>query len=201
LSSSADPSEKPLIKVAVSPLIKGWLEETRNPPPAAAGKFGRDLKNKTHRRAAGSRASQLFVPLQTQAAREAFAAYGNSWWLAELASPSSSGGENDVRYAYFPQKQRLAILQNGKVTVYDTLHHNIQGVLQQQQQDNAFGVLTFSSQFGTFSVDTLPTAGSGLNKPTVETASPPRSSQEAPSARAAHGRSAGQASGAQHSIP
>jgi Short C-terminal domain len=38
--------------------MKGWLEETRSPPPAAAGKFGRDLKSKTHRRAAGSRGSR-----------------------------------------------------------------------------------------------------------------------------------------------
>ncbi len=104
----------------------------------------------------GSR--QLFVPLPAQSAGAAFIAPGNSWWPAELGNPSSSGGQNDARYAYFPQRQRLAILQNGRLTVYDTLNHHIQGV--QQQQGNALGSLTFSSQFGTFTVDSLPIAGS-----------------------------------------
>jgi hypothetical protein len=50
-----------------------------------------------------------------------------------LGNPSSSGGQNDARYAYFPQRQRLAILQNGRLSVYDTLDHHIQGVQQQQE--------------------------------------------------------------------
>jgi hypothetical protein len=35
---------------------------------------------------------------------------GNAWWPAELGNPSSTGGQNDLRYAYFPQSRRLAIL-------------------------------------------------------------------------------------------
>ncbi len=83
--------------------------------------------------------------------------YGNSWWPAELGSPSSSGGQNDARYAYFPHAQRLAIDRNGEVTLYDTLDHQIGGV--QQQQGGAYGSLSFSSQFGTFTVDSLPRIG------------------------------------------
>jgi hypothetical protein len=78
---------------------------------------------------------------------------GNAWWPAELGNPSSTGGQNDVRYAYFPQKRRLVILLNGIVTLYDTLDHQIGGV-QQQQGGYAVSIM-FTSQYGTFSIDTL----------------------------------------------
>jgi hypothetical protein len=78
---------------------------------------------------------------------------GNTWWPSELGSPSSNGGQNDSRYAYFPGSQRLAIDRGGRVTVYDTLNHQIGGV--QQQQGN-YGSLSFTSQLGTFTVDSLP---------------------------------------------
>jgi hypothetical protein len=44
--------------------------------------------------------------------------------------------------------------RGGQVTVYDTLDHSIGGV--QQQQGGASGSFSFSSQFGTFTVDSLP---------------------------------------------
>jgi Short C-terminal domain len=78
----------------------------------------------------------------------------NQWWPAELGYPSSSGGQNDSRYAYFPEQRRLAINRGGQVTVYDALNHQIGGV--QQQQGGGYGTLSFSSQFGTFTVDSLP---------------------------------------------
>jgi len=75
----------------------------------------------------------------------------NQWWPADLGSPSSSGAQNNIRYAVFPN--RLAIELNGQVTVYDTLDNNIGGVSQQQGGDTS---LTFSSQYGTIAVNTLP---------------------------------------------
>jgi hypothetical protein len=81
-------------------------------------------------------------------------AFGNNWWPSDLGQPSSSGGQNDARYAYFPQARRLAISRNGQVSIYDTLDHDIGGV--QQQQGGSYGSLSFSSQFGTFGVDSLP---------------------------------------------
>lgn len=75
----------------------------------------------------------------------------NQWWPADLGSPFSSGAQNNIRYAVFPK--RLAIELNGQVTVYDTLDHNIGGVSQQQGGDTS---LTFSSQYGTISVASLP---------------------------------------------
>lgn len=78
----------------------------------------------------------------------------NNWWPAELGSPSSSGGQNNSRYAYFPSTRRLAVETGGQLAIYDTLDHQIGGV--QQQQGGPWGSLTFSSQFGTFTVDSLP---------------------------------------------
>ena len=87
----------------------------------------------------------LFVP----------AAQGSSgnWWPAELGSPSGSGSQNNMRYAYFANARRLAVEINGHVTVYDTLDHQIGGVSQQQ---GAGASLTFTSQYGTVPVASLP---------------------------------------------
>lgn len=77
----------------------------------------------------------------------------NQWWPTHLnlGSPFSSGGQNNTRYAVFAN--RLAVEINGEVTVYDTLDNNIGGVSQQQGGDTS---LTFSSQYGTISVSSLP---------------------------------------------
>ncbi|MGX9419093.1 SHOCT domain-containing protein [Vibrio sp. RC27] len=75
----------------------------------------------------------------------------NQWWPADLGAPFSSGGQNDIRYAVFPN--RLAVELNGQVSIYDTLDHNIGGVSQQQGGNTS---LTFSSQWGTISVASLP---------------------------------------------
>jgi hypothetical protein len=75
------------------------------------------------------------------------------WWPADLDRPTSTGTQNDVRYAYFAQPRRLAIEVNGKVTLYDTLDHQISGFSQQQSSG---GSLTFSSQHGLVDVASLP---------------------------------------------
>ena len=75
----------------------------------------------------------------------------NQWWPQELGTPFSSGGQNSIRYAIFPQC--LAVENNGNITVYDTLDHQIGGVSQQQGGDTS---LSFSSQYGTVSVSSLP---------------------------------------------
>lgn len=75
----------------------------------------------------------------------------SQWWPADLGSPSSSGSQNNTRYAVF--FNRLAVEVNGDVIVYDTLDHNIGGVSQQQGGNTS---LSFSSQYGTVSVDSLP---------------------------------------------
>ena len=78
----------------------------------------------------------------------------DSWWPAELGRPGSSGGQGDSRYAVFPQARRLAVQGgSGPVRVYDMLDHAIGGV---QQQGGLPGALSFTSQHGTFTVESLP---------------------------------------------
>jgi hypothetical protein len=128
---------------------------------------------------------QVFAPLPSNAGQGStgsFMSQGNDWWPSELGRPSSSGGQNDARYAYFPGAQRLAISQNGQVTLYNTLDHNIGGV--QQQQGGYSGSLSFSSQFGTFTVDSLPVVGpSNVQAPPPAYDPPPQQQQQAPAYR------------------
>ncbi|MGJ8638448.1 MAG: SHOCT domain-containing protein [Opitutaceae bacterium] len=78
---------------------------------------------------------------------------GNSWWPSDLGSPNSSGGQNNVRYAYFSNSRRLAIDVGGVVSIYDTLDHQIGGV---QQQQGGGSSVTFTSQYGTVDTVNLP---------------------------------------------
>ena len=77
----------------------------------------------------------------------------NDWWPADLGAAGSVGAQNNLRYAYFPSANRLAIDVNGQVTVYDTGGHQIGGFSQQQGGDQS---LLFTSQFGLVRVADLP---------------------------------------------
>ena len=102
---------------------------------------------------AGTQQQDRFGPL---GGASLFVASGNDrsgdWWQAELGRPNSTGAQNGVRYAYFAVARRLAIELNGRVTVYDTLDHQITGFSQQQSRG---GSLTFSSQHGLVDVASL----------------------------------------------
>lgn len=82
-----------------------------------------------------------------------FVSGSGNWWPNDLGSPSSSGSQNNVRYAFFPSTRRLAVDINGVVSVYDTLDHQINGVSQQQSGDSS---VTFTSQYGIVTVRSLP---------------------------------------------
>lgn len=99
--------------------------------------------------------SSLFVP---------GSGMGN-WWPAELGQPGSTGAQNDMKYAYFPNTCRLAILVNGQTTVYDTGAHQIGGFGQQQSGDQS---LTFTSQFGLVRVADLPVVQMGPDVPVAQ---------------------------------
>ena len=75
------------------------------------------------------------------------------WWGTDLRYPNSTGSQNGARYAYFAQARRLAIEVHGRVTVYDTLDHQIGGFGQQQ---SGSGSISFSSQYGLIDVASLP---------------------------------------------
>jgi len=82
------------------------------------------------------------------------------WWPGDFGSPSSSGSQNNTRYAFFPQVRRLVVERDGQVTVFDTQDHHIGGVSQQQGGNTS---LTFTSQYGTISTLSLPlVSGLGL---------------------------------------
>ncbi|WP_437776115.1 SHOCT domain-containing protein [Sorangium sp. So ce1097] len=103
-----------------------------------------------------------------------------SWWPGELGVPSSTGSQNDIRYAYFPGARRLAVDVNGRVSVHDTLDHQISGVSQQQGSGAS---VTFTSQYGVVSLQSLPVvSGDAAGQqapaaaPTQAGAAPPRAS-------------------------
>ena len=98
---------------------------------------------------------------------------GGNWWPAHLGSPSGSGAQNHVRYAYFNQAHRLAVELNGHVTIYDTLDHHVGGVSQQQGSGSS---LTLTSQYGTVPIATLPVVSSDQD-PAHHAAAPIRRSR------------------------
>ena len=108
----------------------------------------------------------VFMPINNPQAPQ-----GNrNGWPDELGIASTTGGQNNSRYAYFPTTHRLAVDINGQVTVYNTLDHQIGGVSQQQGSNNS---MTFSSQYGTVPVDQLPIVSVNGVAPTVPPATAP----------------------------
>ena len=85
-----------------------------------------------------------------------FMQQSQAWWPSELGNPSSTGSQNNLRYAYFPDIRRLAIDYGGKTEVYDTTGFEFHGFGQQQSSGSAS--LTFASQRGVVRVDSLPRA-------------------------------------------
>jgi hypothetical protein len=77
---------------------------------------------------------------------------GEEWWPKDLGEPSTSGSQNEMRYAFFPQKRRLLVEQGGKQTTYDSGDHRISGVSQQQSQGQS---LAFTDQNGSVKLDDL----------------------------------------------
>ncbi|MCB8882560.1 hypothetical protein ACELLULO517_20105 [Acidisoma cellulosilytica] len=86
---------------------------------------------------------------------------GETWWPADLGQPSTSGSQNAMRYAFFPEKHRLLVEKDGNLTAYDTGDHHISGVSQQQSQGQD---LAFTSQNGTVGLDELKWVGSDVHK-------------------------------------
>ena len=77
------------------------------------------------------------------------------WWSEELGeNPNSAGGQGETRYAFFGEKNRLALdLGDGNVQVYDTGDHRISGV--QQHQSSSGRKVTFTSQHGEVALEKL----------------------------------------------
>lgn len=85
-------------------------------------------------------------PMKQMKPMEPFKPFENiQWWPTSLGAPSSVGAQNQSRYAYFPETNRLAIEHDGAVTVFDTGKHKIHGASQAQGESNS---LAFDSQLG-----------------------------------------------------
>jgi hypothetical protein len=93
-------------------------------------------------------------PMEPMKPMKPMAPPDSSWWPQGLSNPGSSGGQNGLRYAFFPDQRRLAVEQNGKVTQYDTGDHQISGV-SQQQGGGGNGTPRFSSQQGDLDLASL----------------------------------------------
>ncbi|WP_132249499.1 SHOCT domain-containing protein [Methylobacterium segetis] len=64
------------------------------------------------------------------------------WWPTDLGTPSTTGAQDGLRYAYFPLTRRLAVASSKGVAIYDTGEHAISGASQ------ANGAVRFTSAFG-----------------------------------------------------
>ncbi|SEJ31174.1 Short C-terminal domain-containing protein [Dyadobacter sp. SG02] len=73
-------------------------------------------------------------------------------WPTIFGNPTSSGSQNNFRYAYFAPVRRLVIEDGGKRTIYDTKHYHITGVSQQQGSTSSY---RFTSQEGQVDLSAL----------------------------------------------
>lgn len=99
-----------------------------------------------------------------------------AWWPDGLGQPSSTGSQNQTHYAIFPQQRRLAIWDQGRVTIYNTLEHQINGVAQQQGREHS---LSLRSPKGEVRLESLPVV---LDESGLTQAHAPQQSQQAQTA-------------------
>ncbi|TPE49752.1 SHOCT domain-containing protein [Amaricoccus solimangrovi] len=112
---------------------------------------------------------------------------GGQGWPAEFGAPASSGAQNDMRYAFFPETRRLAIVRHGAMEVYDSGEHRITGVGQQQGGDQS---ISFSTAEGPVRLHDLrrldaPGAGASPSEPVrgdLTTPAPGKAPEPAPEA-------------------
>lgn len=131
--------------------------------PELARPAGMNVQTQSQFNQDGSEAQQGVVAgggLQEGLLRQEASLYGapqkpaqQNWWPASLGQPDSTGAQNESMYAWFSGPHRLALSNNGRVTVYDTLDHRISGVSQQQANGTP---LSFTSQHGAVDLSSLP---------------------------------------------
>jgi hypothetical protein len=86
----------------------------------------------------------------------------STFWPSVFGHPTTSGSQNNFKYAYFAPSKRLVIEEDGLRKIYDTKHHHISGVSQQQQ-----GVgrsYQFTSQDGAVDINSLPIVSESTNQ-------------------------------------
>ena len=123
--------------------VDALFRDLQNAPidPPSAPSTGRDAWQ-SHSADGGTSLSYGSAPTQT-----------GTWYPSDLGVPSTSGSQNNVRYAWFPETRILAIELFGRVTLYDTAAHVISGISQGQANDA--GSITFTSQLGVIPLSSL----------------------------------------------
>lgn len=139
----------------------GQMAQFSHPEFGGMGQWSRggmlmigDMFNNNLRNRVGSLADELAAALADSGSPFARSleggagatSFGSSGWPEELGYPSSSGSQNGMRYAVFPDTRRLAIDDGNGTVIYDTGDHRIGGVSQQQGSGRD---LSFQSQYGT----------------------------------------------------
>jgi hypothetical protein len=119
--------------------------------------FNNELKAKVDRLCRAVSESLRSAPTATEAGESPREI---SWWPAGLGTPAAAGGQNAMRYAFFPATKRLVIDDNGAVSVYDTGDHYLTGVSQQQ---SATQTLSFSSSDGPVALASLKCLSSNVS--------------------------------------
>ncbi|KAA6440633.1 SHOCT domain-containing protein [Dyadobacter flavalbus] len=92
------------------------------------------------------------IPEKKPQVSSRYSAGSGSSWPSIFGNPTASGSQNNFRYAYFARVKRLVIEENGKQTIYDTKHHEITGISQQQGSGSLY---KFTSQDGPVDLSSL----------------------------------------------
>ena len=116
----------------------------------------------------GGMAPMTFAPMASMEA----------WWPPELGTPSSTGAQNDLRYAVFPASRRLAVDRNGRVSVHDLGDLRISGC----SQASGGGEVHFTTNSGTIALSSLPEMGPAQAPAPAEPAKPIESAPDSPQA-------------------
>ncbi len=77
---------------------------------------------------------------------------GESWWPALFGHPAATGDQHGIRYAYFPDRDRLLVQQGARITSYDTPGRRITGFAQEQSTASH---ICFTSERGPFELGEL----------------------------------------------
>lgn len=127
---------------------RGETAWTDRSPPQAQGTVASEPASDTKwRRTSVPRTGEAFVAADLERTR---ASEPSGWWPSHYGAPASSGSQNGRRYAYFPDRHRLVVDRDGRVTVYDTSQHYLSGVSQAQSHHQS---LVFMSQHGSVGLE------------------------------------------------
>ena len=115
--------------------------------------FGGSQQQSSATASMGAMAMQPMQPMQPMAMQPMQPMAGfESWWPAELGSPSATGAQNSLRYAWFADSGCLAVEHEGCLRLLDARNHPITWVT----QASSSAEVLFSTPGGTVSLSSLP---------------------------------------------